>query len=246
MKKSQRARLAELTAKAEADRTAIEKAEFAFLSQLATAHPDAAKDVDDTSSAAAGNAASPATAAASPAAGANAPPPAPAVAAAQPPAGPTLRGFIQSLRGGAAVGADLVAARQTIAERDATIATLTTERDQARNDVAAAQATIASLNSQLATFSAFFGLAAADLAGKKPAEVNALIQQKISAEAIERLAGAGAPAAGLPAPSSSPSASGDALEDIQAQMKTEKDPEKLGQLAKRANALRDKAWGGAN
>lgn len=183
MKKTQRARLAELTAKAEADRTAVEKAEFVYLAQLATLHPDAAKDIDDTSPAGAGPAAVPPTAAPSPAAGANAPP-----------AG-TLAAFVgaavASLRSKAAVGADLTAARQSVA-------TLTGERDQARQQVAALNSQLSALNAQLSAFATVFGITAAELAGKPAAEVTALIQTKISGQVIEHVASLGLPVGELP------------------------------------------------
>lgn len=219
MKKSQRARLAELNAKAEADRSAAEKTEHAALTQLATLHPDASKDIDDANPAAAANAAPASTVAASPAAGANAPPA---------PAG-TLRGFIQSLRSGAQTGSELVTARQQIA-------TLTTERDQARQS-----ATV--LVAQVNAFAAFFGFSATDLAGKSGADVTALIDRRISEQAAEQVAALGVPPGKLPGKTGSDTGSGESLEELQAAMATERDPVKLGQLAAKANALRDKAWG---
>lgn len=229
MKKSQRARLAELTNKAEADRSAVEKAEFGFLSALATAHPDASKDIDDTSPAAAANATPPPTAAASPAAGANAPPPAaatpPAASGSNPPA--TFRGFIQSLRTGAQTGAELVTARQSVT-------TLTTERDQARQQVA-------TLTAQVNAFAAFFGITAAELAGKPAADVTALIQQKISDQALEQVAAIGVPVNQLPKQTNAENGGADTLEEIQAALKTEKDPLKAGQLAAKAKKLRENA-----
>lgn len=223
MKKSQRARLAELTNKAEADRSAVEKAEFGFLSALATAHPDASKDIDDTTPAAAANATQPPTAAASPVAGANAPP-------------VTFRGFVQSLRTGAQTGSELVTARQSVTTLTANLAT-------ANATITARDGVIASQAAQLSAFASFFGITAAELAGKPAADVTALIQQKISDQALEQVAAIGVPAASLPKQTNAENGGADTLEEIQAALATEKNPEKAGLLAAKANALRDKAWG---
>lgn len=172
MKKSQRARLAELTAKAEASRSVEEKAEFVTLTALAVANPDATKDTDEA----------PAVAAA------------PAATAAAP-VTPTLKGFIASLKGNAAVGTELVAAR-------ATINTLTGERDSARNDLTTVRASLASAEAQLGVFGAFFGITLADLAKNGPdtKALGTLITQKISDQALEQVAAIGFPAADLPKP----------------------------------------------
>lgn len=177
MKKSQRARLAELTAKAATARTDAEQAEFAALSALAVGHPDAAKDTDDTT---------PAAAAATPA---------PAAAANQP---GTLRGFLQSLRTGAQTGAELVAAREQVATVTAERDTARAETTAARGETTAVRAEVAVLAGQVAAFAAFFGFEATALAGKKTEEVAALIRQKISTEAADQIAALGLPAAKLP------------------------------------------------
>ncbi len=85
-------------------------------------------------------------------------------------AAPTLRGFLANLRTGATTGAELVAARAE----------------------ASAQA------AQLSTFSAFFGLQLADLAGKDSAALHTILAEKINAAAIDQVASMGVPTAALP------------------------------------------------
>jgi hypothetical protein len=190
MKKSQRLRLTALLGKDQAPLTDAEKAELATLQALATANPDASKDTDDT------------TPAAAPAAAA-APAPEPAGAAGAstaPPAAPTLRGFLASLKGNAAMGAELVTARTTIATQAAQLSALNSQLSAKDSQLSALNSQLASANAQLSAFAAFFGLAVADLANKKPAEVNALITQKISDQAAEQVSAIGFPLSQLPAP----------------------------------------------
>jgi hypothetical protein len=114
-----------------------------------------------------------------------APAPSPAAAA------PTLRGFLANLRTGATTGAELVAAR---AEATALRSDLS-----ARDLQLAAAATLATAQAaQLSTFSAFFGLQLADLAGKDSAALHTILAEKINAAAIDQVASMGVPTAALP------------------------------------------------
>jgi hypothetical protein len=114
--------------------------------------------------------------------------PAPAAAAA-----PTLRGFLANLRTGATTGAELIAARAELAERDTQLAA-------ANAQLFAAGAQFAAASAQLSTLSAFFGLPAAELVGKDTAALQALITEKINAAALDQVASMGVPAAALPPP----------------------------------------------
>ena len=114
-----------------------------------------------------------------------APAPVPAAAA------PTLRGFLANLRTGATTGAELVAARAQLAERDTQLAA-------ANAQLFAAGAQFAAASAQLSTFSAFFGLQLADLAGKDSAALHTILAEKINAAAIDQVASMGVPTAALP------------------------------------------------
>ncbi len=179
MKKSQRTRLAVLAAKEAASRSAEEVAEFTYLSTLATLHPDASKDSDDVSAAAATSAAPAITAAAAPVVAAGAP-----AAAPSPTLGSILKGALATLGDKSKLGADLAQARTDLAAR-------TSERDTACTQLAAASA-------QLTAFASFFGLTVADLAAKDGAAVTVLLQQKVSALTTEQVAQLGFAAAQLP------------------------------------------------
>lgn len=137
----------------------------------------------------------------------------------------SILGALQSMRGAAAVGADLTAARGQVS-------TLTQERDDARSALGAEQGFSEA-------FIEFFGLTRAELKGKSKADLTALLKQKISDATIEQVASLGLKPAELPANKGGGNSGGDALEDIQAQMVTCKDPAQLGKLAARANAIRD-------
>jgi hypothetical protein len=182
MKKSQRLRLSALAAIAEATRTAAEQAEFTTLTALASQHPDASKDSDDT-----------APAAPAPAAAAPAPAPAPAAAA------PTLRGFIASIKAGATAGTELLTARATITAHLATIATHVATIAQRDTQLSALNTQLAATAAQRDTFAAFIGITAAELGTKTPGEITALITAKISAQAVEVVAATGVPVGTLPA-----------------------------------------------
>ena len=222
MKKSQRLRLSALQTREAASLSETEQTELATLTALAAQHPDPAQDVDEAAS------------------------PTSSVSSA-PTFRSTLLGSLAAIRSKVAVGADLVTAR-------AAIVTLTTERDQARAELATAQAAHAAAlaTAQAATAAAtaqrdaiagYFGLAATDLAGLDAAAVGALLTKRVSADAAEKLAELGFPAAQIPAATTAAGSAADNLSDLHAQMREEKDPKKLGELAARANALRDKLWG---
>lgn len=232
MSKTQRSRLAALLAKDQATLSADEKTELANLQALAAQHPDASKDTDEPAAAAA---------------------PAPAATATgTTPTASTFKtaliGALSTLRDKAAIGTDLATARAELTQARADLATRTTELTQARSDIATAQAQVTSLSAQLGTFAAYFGLTVADLVGKDAATVTGLLATKISAEATEQIASLGVPVGQLPQQTAgNGGGAAETLEELQAQMKDEKDPKKLGQLAARANALREKLWAaGAN
>lgn len=184
MKKYQRLRLSALAAIAEATRTAAEQAEFTTLTALASQHPDASKDSDDTAPAA------PAPAAAAPA---------PAIIGATGTAAPTLRGFIASIKAGATTGTELIAARAALTERDATITAHVATIAQRDTQLTALNTQLAATAAQRDTFAAFIGITAAELGTKTPGEITALITAKISAQAVEVVAGTGVPVGTLPA-----------------------------------------------
>lgn len=205
MKKSQRLRLAALTA--QATRTEAEATELAQLQALAATHTDPAADLADAPAA-----------------------PAPAATVIAPDRS-TLRGFVASLVSGAQTGTALVTAQRDLATR-------TTERDTAR-------ASVATLTEQVTAFAAFFGLTPTELAGKKSADVTALITQKISDHAVDLVAGTGVPLGKVPAASEAGD-TGSTLAEIQAELATCKDPVRAGVLAAQAKALREKQSGGKN
>ncbi len=113
--------------------------------------------------------------------------PAPAAAA------PTLRGFLASMKAGASAGAELIAAR-------AQVATLTTANAALATEVTSARAATTAATAERDTLCVYLGLAAADIAGKKPADITALVTAKISEQSIEVVAGLGVPLGALPAP----------------------------------------------
>lgn len=99
----------------------------------------------------------------------------------------------------------------------------------------------------LASFATAVGVKPDDIAGKPADEVQRIFNARIEARSGERLAELGFPVSGLPvsAETASKSGSGDDYADLQAQLATEKDPAKAGELAARANKLRDQKWNAA-
>lgn len=80
-----------------------------------------------------------------------------------------------------------VATRATLAQRDA--------------DISAARASLASTEAALATLCAYVGVKPADVAGKSAAEINAALNTRVRALAIEEVKGLGFNPDALPAPS---------------------------------------------
>jgi hypothetical protein len=212
---------------------------FAFLACLASILPLLASPfalgVVAAEGAAGGGTPAPAAPAA-PAAGAPAPAapaaaaPAPAAPAADAPAAvpgvsARLAGAFASLQGGtpAVAAAELATARANLT--------------QAQSDLTATRASLKSTETALASIAGFLGLKPAEVLGKTDTEIDTLCAAKLTAAATAQLAGRGFSPSTLPAASGGNG--GDTLADLQAAMAETKDPVRLGQLAAKANALRD-------
>ncbi len=220
MKKSQRLRLAALLG--QASLTQAEAAELAQLNALASQHPDAARDTDDTAPAAAAPVVAPAAAPA-----AAAPVTTPAAAPAATPFAGLLATIGAGFRSRAGLSTELTTAR-------ASIVALTRERDEARAALAPEQTARAGLTAQLAAVCAFFGVKPESLAGQTADQLRATFETAIQTAANAQLASMGVSAVTLPAPTA---AGGESLEDVQAALAKEKDPVKAGLLAAKANKL---------
>lgn len=266
MKKSQRLRLAAL--QAQTSRTEAEAAELATLLALAAAHPDASKDEDDAKPdpkpAAALGLMAKFTAAfqdkerlaadnttlrariATLEAGL-----AGTVSLADVLTSAGLKAAELSGKSAADILAALRAPSESAsATATAQVATLTTERDTARATLGSLASALGVSADQLAVTPenlAKFSIAADD-AWKKltPVQQAAHLAQAAMNEVIAQRTLAQVRELGFNAdtlPGSSPSAGGESLADLQAQMAETKDPVRLGELASRANALRDQQWG---
>lgn len=226
MKKSQRLRFYSLIAK-QAQGTALgtdEASELKTLTALASTHPDASADTDDTA------AAQPAPAAAAPTPAAAAPA---APAAAKPGVSARLAAAMAGLSGG--TPAQATAALQSEQQAHAaTKATLT----QAQADLVAARASLKSTETALAGLCDFFGLKPEEIAGKSADDMDALLKAKISAAATAQIAAIGINPSTLPAPTAA-GAKPQTLAELQDAMANTKDPAELGRLAAAANKLRD-------
>jgi hypothetical protein len=120
----------------------------------------------------------------------------PASAQAATPLAARLSAAFASLSGtGPAKTAAALSAEQSA--HAATRSTLT----QAQADLASARASLASTEAALATLCAYVGVQSAELAGKSPAEIHAALDARVTAQAIEQVAGLGFNPKGLPAPS---------------------------------------------
>lgn len=220
MKKSQRLRLTALLGKG-TNVTAAEQMEIAWLNALASANPDASKDEDDS------------------------------------PSGFRVA-LMDAVSGRKALGAELATAKARITELEAAAAPVTAvittslpEGALAAEDVTklladlkAAEEKLSAYSLQLTAFTSVLGLKADTLAGKSETDIRAAVDTRLGALAGEKIAELGFPESRLPASTQQGgSGAGDTLADIQAQLATERDPVKAGQLAAKANALRDKAWG---
>jgi hypothetical protein len=136
----------------------------------------------------------------------------------RPPLSACLSGALAALKGGtpALAAAALTTEQQAHA---ATKATLT----QAQTDLTTARASLASSESALATVCAFFGIKSADVLGLSAEKVNGVLQAKISASAIEIVAGIGIDSAKAPATTNADTAADDPKE-LHKQFQAIKDP----------------------
>ena len=126
--------------------------------------------------------------------------PPPAAAATTATLATIFAGVADRLRSRGAVANDLAAARAQLTQ-------LTTERDQARTEVAtlttqlaADQASLTASRAQLAVFCSFVGIDAKNLAGKSDADTRSAIETAITAAATEKLGSLGVPQGELPKP----------------------------------------------
>ncbi len=242
MKKSQRLRLAELLGrKNNGTLNPGETAELSQLEALASQHPDAAQDVDDTAAAK---------------------PLSPVDFMAKMTAAFTAKAELAAentrLRSGNVGDVSLVAvlgalkidaaalagqsAEQIAAAILAPVAAAESAKTAAESAKATAEASLADARAALSAVATAVGLKPAELAGKPAAEIQTAFNARIEARSGERLAEVGFPVGGLPpsAAAGSASGSGDELADVQEQLRTTKDPVQAGILAAKANALRDR------
>lgn len=105
---------------------------------------------------------------------------------AKPPLSACLAGALASLKGGTPALAAAALTNEQSAHA-ATRATLT----QAQADLSTAKASLASTETALAAVCSFFGIKPADVAGLKAEQVHGVLQAKISASAVEIVAGIG-------------------------------------------------------
>lgn len=120
----------------------------------------------------------------------------------------------------------------------------TTALDEAKAATKTAQDQLATANAALAAFCAAVGLKHADLAAMTPADAEKALQEAhakhVSSGVAQRLGELGVPENKLPKSSSQTPA--ESLEEVQSALAAETDPLKRGQLALRANQLRDALW----
>lgn len=131
----------------------------------------------------------------------------------KPPLSACLSGALAALTGGTpAVAA--AALKQEQAAHATTRATLT----QAQSDLATAKASLASTETALGAVCSFFGIKPAEVAGLTTDKVHGLLQAKISASAVEIVAGIGIDPAKAPAPAKgdAPSSRADLLKEYAA------------------------------
>lgn len=133
-------------------------------------------------------------------------------------------------------------------ERDAAKAaqaTAESAKTAAESAKATAETNLANANTALANVATAVGVKVEDIAGKPADDVKKVFNARIEARSGERLAELGFPVGGLPASAETGSngGSGDELADTQAELATTKDPKRAGQLAAKANKLRDQKWG---
>jgi hypothetical protein len=144
----------------------------------------------------------------------------------------------------------LAAVEKARDEAKAAQAAAETAKAAAESAKAAADTSLANANTALANVATAVGVKPEEIAGKSAEDVQKVFNARIEARSGERLAELGFPVGGLPpsAESGSKGGSGDELADIQAELATTKDPKRAGELAARANKLRDAKWnsGGSN
>lgn len=233
MKKSQRHRFFALIGKQSsgATLTAAELTDLRTLSALVSAHPSAAEDTDDTEETDEEKKKREEKEAADKKAEEDEKKKkdeeAKAKASAKPGVSARLAAAMAGLSGAspAAITAELQQARQDLAKCQA--------------DLATTQAALKASEAVATTLCDFFGLKAEDVAGKTQADIDAICTAKISAAATAQLAGLGIAPGKLPKPNGG-TGTANTIEELQAEMANTKDPEALGKLAAKANALRDK------
>ena len=163
------------------------------------------------------------------------------------------------LRDKESMAAELKAAKEASAAQAAKITDLenqlaagATAATQAAADLTAAQASVTILTTEsearlasLTAFAAAVGLKLDDLSAATPEAAATAIQnavaQHISAGVAQKQAELGVPSAQLPAQSATGAT--ETLEEVQSALLAETDPVKRGQLAARANKLRDALQG---
>lgn len=229
MKTSQRRRLAELRVKKLNDAASLsdaENTELGRLEALATAHPDASKDEDDTKPLSAEGFMARLTAAFS--------------------AKETLARENAALKERLTKAeSDLAAANTAKGEAETKLATVTGQLTSAQAETASATAGRDAVLSCL-------GLKPEAVSGvtveEAQTKVRAAVDGRVSKLAGEKLAELGFPAGGIPPEvgGGNSAGGGDALADLERQMAAEKNPKKLGELTARYLALRDKKPSGKN
>ncbi|MDF3056794.1 MAG: hypothetical protein K0R17_1009 [Rariglobus sp.] len=112
----------------------------------------------------------------------------------------------------------------SLAEANKNLATVTGERDQARTDLATAQSGLKTANEQLSLITGYLGLDAKAFAGKDAEAVTGLIGTAVNGLVTEQLGTLGFPAAELPPSTGSDKA--DSKEDLHRQFNAITDPNK--------------------
>lgn len=98
------------------------------------------------------------------------------------------------------------------------------------------------VEAKLAAVAAYFGLRPEQMAAMTYEERESAIAQRAWSPLINAVASCGVPASDLPSKTMDGESASDSIEELQQQMREEMDPVRLGKLAARANALRDKQW----
>jgi hypothetical protein len=205
--------------------------------------------MSSTPAAPAAEATSPAAApaAAAPAAPSVATPAAPTAPAAAAPAPNAIAAALQTAfatcRNRVSVAADLTAARAALAARESDLVSVREALATATASVTAANVRVSEIGAQLGAVLSALGMKPEALTGQDAAAVRTTVTNHISAAASEQVAALGFNVAELPgqAPGNGGGAA-ETLEELNTQMAECKDGKKLGELAARAVALRNKCW----